>query len=291
MLSLKNWNLCPRNCGIDRSAATGFCGAYDRVKISKYMLHYWEEPCISGKRGSGAVFFSGCNLRCVYCQNHKISREYIGETVDANCLSEIFLYLQDKGAHNINLVTPTHYSTEIIKALDKVKQKLDIPVVYNTGGYEREEAIKALNGYIDIYIQDIKYSDNTLSESLSKAPDYFEIAKEATRLMLEQTGGLEFSKRGILKQGVIIRHLVLPEYTDNSIGVLDFLKTLDKNKFILSLMSQFTPTKICLENKILQNRLTPEEYKKVTKKALELGLDNGYFQEIDSASEEFIPDF
>lgn len=291
MLSFSDCNLCPRSCGVDRSLTTGFCGAYDRVKISKYMLHYWEEPCISGKRGSGAVFFSGCNLRCVYCQNHKISRGYDGEAVDSEKLSEIFLTLQDKGAHNINLVTPTHFSPAIIKALDKVKDKLDIPVVYNTGGYESEEALKSLEGYIDIYIQDIKYSDNSLSKMLSGAEDYFEKAKKATTIMIEQTGGLEFSKRGILKQGVIIRHLVLPGYPENSIGVLEFIKTLDKNKYLISLMSQFTPTEICRKKGILNNKLSEKEYDEITKTALELGIDNGYFQELDSASEDFIPDF
>jgi len=291
MLDIHNCNLCPRKCGIDRSISIGFCGSSDKIQIAKYMLHHWEEPCISGKRGSGAVFFSGCSLKCVYCQNYEISRGNKGDYLSPAELSDIFLELEEKGAHNINLVTPTHFVTEIIKALDISKHKLDIPIVYNCGGYENTEVLKALDGYVDVYIQDIKYSDNKLAKKLSGADDYFERAKEATVFMINQKGNLEFKNNGILKQGVIIRHLVLPGYKMNSYGVLDFIKLLDKNKYLLSLMSQFTPTKICEETNILNKKVTKKEYELIMNKALFCDIDNGYFQELDSASEDYIPDF
>lgn len=284
-------NLCPRNCNTDRAVHKGFCGQNDKIKIAKFMLHHWEEPCISGERGSGAVFFAGCNLKCVFCQNYEISYLNKGDTVSEEELGNIFLKLQDMGAHNINLVTPTHFTDCIKKVLHRIKHKLYIPVVYNCGGYESLQVIEGLKDYIDIYIQDIKYSDNGLAKLYSQADNYFETAKSATAEMIEQKGNLRYGEDGILKNGVIIRHLVLPGHKMNTYGVLDFISTLDKDKYILSLMSQFTPTDICEKKNILNKRVSKKEYELIVNYALKKNLTEGYIQELSSASKDFIPEF
>ena len=290
-MNILNCDLCPRNCKVNRSKEKGFCDSYSKIKIAKQMLHHWEEPCISGENGSGAVFFSGCNLKCIYCQNYEISKEGRGREVTVSELAEIFLNLQNKGAHNINLVTPTHYISEIIKALDKIKKDLYIPVVYNTGGYEKPETIRMLKDYIDIYIQDIKYSDDNLAFEYSRVKDYFETAKRATQEMIKNKGTLKFDENGMLKKGVIIRHLVLPGHRKNSYGVLEFIKELPSESYLISLMSQFTPTRLCEENNILNKKVSKKEYEFILNKAFEYGIENGYFQDLSSASEDYIPDF
>lgn len=210
MLLANPCNLCPRKCGVDRAAKPGFCGCGVRVRVARAALHYWEEPCISGKSGSGAVFFSGCTLRCCYCQNYKISTGRFGKEISVGRLAEIFLELQEKGANNINLVTATQYLPQVLDALDIAKPKLHIPIVYNCGGYERIETIRALKGYVDIFLPDFKYFSSELSRKYSRAEDYFDITSAAIKEMIAQTGKIHIADNGIMKKGVIIRHLVLP---------------------------------------------------------------------------------
>ena len=284
-------NLCPRECNIDRSEQKGFCGCNSTISVAKTMLHHWEEPCISGTNGSGAIFFSGCTLKCVYCQNKDISRSQTGEQMSVNALAETMLRLQNMGAHNINLVTPTHYTTEIIKALDIAKPKLNIPIVYNTSGYEKTQTLKMLDGYIDVYLPDFKYFDSEISSRYSKAPDYFENASKAIVEMHRQVGKYTENKKGLIKKGVIVRHLVLPKCRHDSVRILEELaKLLPTDEIKLSLMSQFTPDFADCEFKELQRRITSFEYNFVLEKAIALGFD-GFFQEKESANKKYTPDF
>ena len=295
-------NLCPRQCNIDREISAGFCkacGNSDNVMVSRAALHFWEEPCISGENGSGTVFFSNCNLRCVFCQNHAISTNGFGKEISYKRLAEIFLELQEKGAENINLVTPTHYSYQILKALDMVKHKLDIPVVMNCGGYESVDTIKLFDGYIDIFLPDLKYKSSELSDKYSSCPDYFEKACLALKEMHRQVPKLVFDEWSedddikLIKRGLIIRHLVLPGCYHDSLDILDWLyncQFMSKYNFLLSLMSQFTPTKACENYPELNRRVTTFEYNKVVKKAREFGF-KGYIQERSSAKEEYTPPF
>lgn len=237
-------SLCPRKCGVDREISHGYCGAGLSAKVARAELHMWEEPCISGKNGSGTVFFSGCNLRCVYCQNYEISRQNngAGKEISDKKLSEVFLRLQEQHANNINLVTPTPYVPNIINALDMVKDKLHIPTVYNCGGYESVETLKMLDGYIDIYMPDFKYCDSETAKKYSEAPDYPETVTKALEEMHRQTKELEWNG-DLLKKGLIVRHLVLPYQRKQSMKILDLLKeTVPQKDMLLSLMSQFTPT-------------------------------------------------
>lgn len=282
--------LCPRKCGADRTSGTGFCGVGDGLRVAKAYLHMWEEPCISGQNGSGTVFFSGCNLRCRFCQNYKISAESFGAEITAERLAEIFLELRDKGAHNINLVTPTHYVPQIISALDIAKPQLNIPVVYNCGGYESVETLKMLEGYIDIYLPDFKYGDNGIAQKYSAAPDYFEVCTAAIWEMLRQTGAPRFDG-DLLKSGVIIRHLTLPTHRFDSVRVLEEIsRRYGTKNVLLSLMSQYTPFYKSSEFKELNRRISTFEYDFVADKAAELGF-NGFMQERSSAREEYTPDF
>lgn len=288
---MEKCNLCPRNCNIDRSLKKGFCLCSDKAVVSKTMLHMWEEPPISGKNGSGAVFFSGCTLKCVYCQNKEISCSPIGTEVTPAQLADILLQLQDMGAHNINLVTPTHFTKQIIAALDIAKPKLEIPVVYNTGGYEKTETLKMLKGYVDVYLPDFKYFDTSLSAKYSKAPDYFNFAAKALREMYEQVGAYRESKNGLAEKGVIIRHLVLPGCRHDSVKILEEIKRiLPLQDIRLSLMSQFTPDFVSPEHKELSRRITTFEYNFVLDRAIELGF-TGFFQQKDSASAKYTPSF
>ena len=220
----ENCSLCPRNCHIDRTSSLGFCQSSSQIKAARAALHHWEEPCISGTRGSGAVFFSGCTLRCCFCQNYSISSETYGKEISEQKLAQIFLELQNQGAHNINLVTATQYLPSILNALDRIKDKLNIPVVYNSSGYEKPETIRLLKDYVDIYLPDLKYFSSKLSQKYSKAEDYFKVASNAVRLMIEQTGKPVFDSDGILQKGVIIRHLVLPNCRKDSITLLHWIK-------------------------------------------------------------------
>lgn len=284
-------NLCPRKCNIDRSNSVGFCLCNNTAIVSKIMLHHWEEPPISAQNGSGAIFFSGCTLKCVYCQNQEISRKPIGTEYTPNQLADAFLKLQEKGAHNINLVTPTHFTNQIIIALDLVKHKLNIPVVYNTSGYETVETLKLLNGYIDVYLPDFKYYDSVLSQKYSKAPDYFEVAIKAVKEMYSQVGAYREDDNGLAKKGVIIRHLVLPACRHDSVKILEEIKkALPVENIRLSLMSQFTPDFVPAEYKELSRKITSFEYNYVLNKAIELNFD-GFFQQKDSASAKYTPRF
>ncbi|MCM1023683.1 MAG: radical SAM protein [Prevotella sp.] len=289
-MSLKNCRLCPRQCGADRYSNTGFCGCGASVRAAKAYLHMWEEPCISGSRGSGTVFFSGCNLKCCFCQNYKISHENHGKEITEHRLAEIFLELQEQGAHNINLVSPTPYAPQIVSALDLCRGKLTIPIVYNTGGYERVETLKLLEGYVDVYLPDFKYYDNALGEKYSGAENYFETVTAALKEMYRQTDSYRIED-GIMRRGMIIRHLALPSHRDDSVKVLDWIsENFPSGGVLVSLMSQYTPFWKSFEHKEISRRISTFEYNCVLDKAAELGL-NGFMQERSSAREEYTPDF
>lgn len=282
--------LCPRECKIDRHTTLGACGADNEIKIAKVMLHMWEEPPISGTNGSGAIFFSGCPLKCVYCQNREISHRARGRTVTIEELADIMLDLQKRGAHNINLVTPTHYSDKIIKSLSLIKNELKIPVVYNTSGYEKVEEIIKTADYVSVFLCDIKYFSPELASKYSKAPSYYEYAKEAFLAMVKLKP-LCFDENGIMKSGVILRHLVLPSCRRDSIDILeDIAQSIDTSLFKLSLMSQYTPEFCPQEYKELCRRVTTFEYDSVLSRATSLGYD-GYMQDFSSATCAFTPDF
>ena len=281
-------NLCPRKCNVDRSVQRGFCGEGEAVRAAKAMLHFGEEPLITGKGGSGAVFFCGCNLRCVFCQNRPISRGEVGKEISTERLCEIFLELQARGAENINLVTGTHFVPQIISALTLAKGSLKIPVVYNCGGYESVETLRMLDGFVDIYLPDLKYFSSELSEKYSSAPDYFEKAVEALCEMLRQTGE-DVIEDGVMKKGVIVRHLVLPNAYKDSVEVMKRLAELPR-KPLVSLMRQYTPEFLTGDYKELSRRLTTFEYEKVLEVCEELGLD-GFSQGKSSATAEMTPIF
>lgn len=296
--------LCPRRCGADRSrGGRGYCGMGENVTAARAALHYWEEPCISGTRGSGAVFFSGCVMRCAYCQNYSVSGGY-GEEISVKRLSEIFLELEKQGAHNINLVNPTHFVPQIISALDMARGRLQIPVVYNSGGYERVETLKMLDGYVDIYLPDIKYYSEEAAVRLSNAPKYFETALSAVGEMVRQTGAPVFKGYGavgqdeplpdaVLLKGTVVRHMVLPTYYKDSIEVIKRVGEHFGDCILFSLMSQYTPfgrvrTDSALSK--LNRRVTTFEYRKALDAVLSAGL-RGYMQEKSSAAEEYTPEF
>ncbi len=292
--SYTSCTLCPRMCKIDRRTGHGYCQAGDTLKIARAALHPWEEPCISGTNGSGTVFFSGCNLKCVFCQNHTLSHENFGKEISVERLAEIFLELQEHGAHNINLVTATHYLPSIKEAFDILGSKLTIPVVYNCGGYERAETIQEYSKYIDIYLPDLKYYDSCLSSKYSNAEDYFTHASKAIEEMISVTGGLSWNQKNpdLLDRGVIIRHMVLPGAKNDSIHLLHWIKdTLPEGKYLVSLMSQYTPFHRSSEFPEINRRITSYEYNKVLDTAIELGLVHGYMQEKSSAKEEYTPPF
>lgn len=292
LLDTAQCGLCPRNCKVDRSISVGFCGSKNKIRTARAALHFWEEPCISGTRGSGTVFFSGCTLKCCFCQNHEISTGKIGKEITPQRLGEIFLSLQEQGAHNINLVTATHFLPWILSALDLVKHKLSIPVVYNCGGYEKTEIIDVLKDYVDIYLPDLKYYDSALSSRYSKAPDYFPAAAEAILRMVEQTGAPVFDSEGIMQKGVIIRHMILPGCKQDSIALLHWINdTLPKGHYLISLMSQYTPFYKSCDYPEINRRITTYEYNKVLDEAIALGLTDGFMQEKSSAKEEYTPPF
>lgn len=283
-------NLCPRRCNVDRTTTMGYCGQGNTVKIARAALHYWEEPCISGVNGSGTVFFSGCSLKCAYCQNYKLSHLNFGQEISVSRLVEIFLELQDLGACNINLVSPTHFVFQIIEALKICKHKLNIPIVYNTGGYENIYTLKMLEEYVDIYLTDIKYFDDKLGRTYSKVDDYFDTSISAANEMIRQKK-LIFDN-DILKQGVVIRHLVLPGQRKDSINVLEYLKTnFGTDTFILSLMSQYTPNGFLDKFPEIDRKITTFEYNSVLDTAVKLGFKYGYMQNKTSAEEKYTPPF
>ena len=289
---MRKCTLCPRQCGADRSTdKKGVCGESDKVRLSRAALHFWEEPCISGEKGSGTVFFSGCTLKCVYCQNREISMGDAGKQVSVERLSEIFLELQEKGAENINLVTPTHFVTQIISAVQSAKEKgLKLPIVYNTSGYETEETIETLKGIVDVYLTDFKYMSEKLSEKYSNAKDYPDVVKNALKKMVEQQPEPLFND-GMLKKGVVVRHLVLPGCIIDSKAVLKYVYQNYGDNVLISIMRQFTPYKLSEKHKELNRKITDAEYMSVVGYAEKLGIENGFVQEKESAEESFIPPF
>lgn len=281
-------NVCPRKCKVDRNSKLGFCGQSNTVKVAKVMLHQWEEPIISAGNGSGAIFFSGCNLKCIYCQNYKISSLGEGKEISVETLANLFKQLEQSGAVNINLVTPTHFSTQIIEALKIYRPK--VPVVWNTSGYESVETIKKLKNYVDIYLTDLKYYSKALSTELSCATDYFDVATKAI-LEMRKNQPEDVIENGIMKKGVIVRHLVLPTFVGDSIGVFDWIyENLGTDTFI-SVMSQYTPCHLALKHKILKKKLKQKEYDKLLFHIMDLGFKNGFIQELSSSTQKFIPDF
>lgn len=290
---LTNCNLCPRRCGVDRTAGeTGFCGASDKVKIARSALHFWEEPCISGKNGSGTVFFSHCTLKCRFCQNYEISTCSRGYEISEETLCEKFLDLQSQGANNINLVTPTHFVPQIISALDMAKCRgLTIPIVYNTSGYENIETLKMLNGYIDIYIPDMKYYDDKYAIKYSAAPKYFEIAKAAIHEMFNQVSYPVFDEHNIMQKGVIVRHLMLPGLLFDTKKLMDYLYSTYGNSIYISLMSQYTPLPHVKDFPELNRKLNMKHYEAMVDYCAELGIENAFIQEGEAADESFIPPF
>ena len=292
---MSDCTLCPRDCHVNRDAGEiGFCGQTARLTAARAALHFWEEPCLSGTNGSGTVFFSGCNLRCVYCQNHEIARGQAGREITVTRLSDIFLELQEKGAHNINLVTPTHFVPQIIAALQTAKkQGLSIPVIYNTSAYEKVETLRMLEGLIDIYLPDLKYRDTALSEKYSHAPDYFKTASAAITEMVRQVGAPVFAdgEDSLMCRGVIVRHLLLPGCGRDSRQILRFLHETFENDIYVSIMNQYTPLSQVSDIPPLNRRVSAREYDRLVDYAIRVGIENGFMQEGESASESFIPPF
>lgn len=283
--------LCPRECGIDRNVSAGYCQAPASLRLARAALHMWEEPVISGTRGSGTIFFSGCNLRCCFCQNHKISAECFGSEVNDERLAEIMLELENQGAHNINLVTPTHYADRLARILSKVKPKLKIPVVYNSSGYEKVSTLDMLDGLVDIYMPDLKYFSPDLSKRYSYAEDYFEKASEAIKCMYSQVGAYRLGDDKTMTKGLLIRHMLLPSAYKDSLAVLDWIgENFERDKILVSIMAQYTPMHKSAEFGEINRRITSFEYKKVTDRAAELGLD-GFVQKRDASGKGFVPSF
>lgn len=281
-------NLCPRKCNVNRDLKSGFCGVSNTLKVARAQLHFWEEPIISGTNGSGTIFFSGCNLKCVYCQNYNISKENFGKDITTQRLAEIFKELENAGAHNINLVTPSHYVKQIVEALNIYKPK--IPVVYNTSGYDSVEELKMLEGHVDVYLTDLKYYSSELSQKYSSAKNYFEVCSLAIKEMIRQQPK-NVMENGLIKKGVIIRHMVLPNCINDSFKVLEWIKNNLGEDVIVSVMGQYTPYFNASKFPEINRKLKPVEYKLVINHFNKLGLKNGFMQSLDSADENFIPPF
>lgn len=288
--------LCPRKCSVDRkNGEKGICGQTAEVKVARAALHFWEEPCISGTTGSGTVFFSGCSLHCVFCQNEAIANGEVGKIITIERLAEIFIELEQQGANNINLVTPGHFIPQIREALLLAKEQgLTLPVVYNTSSYESVEALKSLEGLVDIYLPDFKYMSSTLSGKYSHAPDYAEVAKAGIAEMVRQTGTPVFDEdgeEGLIKRGTIVRHLTLPSCMEDSKEILKYLHDTYGERIYISIMNQFTPLKNVAGFPELNRKITEEEYDELIDYAIDLGIEQGFIQEGETAEESFIPDF
>ena len=290
---LSNCNLCNRKCGVNRlNNEIGICSANDKIKIARASLHKWEEPPVSGKNGSGTVFFSHCNLKCVFCQNHEISQEHNGIYISIEKLSDIFLDLQNKGAANINLVTPTHYVPQIIEALEIAKNKgLVLPILYNTNGYDSLETIKFLNGYIDVYLPDFKYFNDKYSMKYSKVNNYKENVFNILKEMVNQVGEPKFNDEGLIEKGVIIRHLMLPGLLFDSKKVIDTIYSTFKNNVYISIMNQYTPMFNAQKYPEINKSLNPKHYCSLINYATELGVTNGFIQDEGTSSTKYVPDF
>lgn len=284
-------NQCPRKCNAERREhdGDGYCRMGYAPRLARAALHFWEEPCISGTRGSGTVFFSGCSLGCIYCQNYSISHEDHGKVITLDRLIDIFKELEQLGAHNINLVNPTHYAHIIYKAFEKYKPS--IPIVYNSSGYEDVDTLRTLEGVVDIYLPDFKYTDGELSAKLSGAVDYFDVSVAAIGEMYRQVGGCVFDDEGMMKKGVIVRHLVLPGFISKSVNTLRYIKDSFPKDIFVSVMSQYTPAGNVKGFKTLERRLNSREYNRILDTVAMLGFDNGFVQELSSAKEEYIPPF
>lgn len=287
---LEKCAICPHNCGINRlNNQIGRCKSKDTVKVALYSIHNFEEPCISGKKGSGTVFFSNCNMNCVFCQNYEISQHGKGKEISIEELADIFIKQQEKNVENINLVTPTSYVPQIIEAIKIARGNgLKLPIVYNTNGYEKVETLKMLDGFVDIYLPDFKYSDNELGKRLSKVDNYFEIATEALKEMYRQTGKAVFNDEGIMQRGMIIRHLVLPNHILNSRRVLKWINE-NMHDVYVSVMAQYFPTYKAKEIDDINRKLTKEEYEQIENYLYRLDLENGYIQELGEHEEEYVP--
>ncbi len=285
--------LCPRLCGVNRSAGEkGYCRVDDQLMVARAALHFWEEPCISGERGSGAVFFSGCNLGCRFCQNRVIARGESGLVINEDRLVEIFFALQGQGAHNINLVTAVHMVPKVAGALQKAKEQgLSIPIVYNSSGYECVQTLQMLDGLVDIYLPDLKYMDDTLALTYSRAENYPAIAQAAIAEMYRQVGDPQFDEAGMMQSGVIVRHLLLPGQVKNAKAVVRYLHETYGNHIYISMMNQYTPTEAVQGDKLLGRKVTKREYERLIDYALDIGVENGFMQEGDTAKESFIPAF
>lgn len=290
---LAKCEICPFRCKVNRlSGQVGRCGCGDKIRVAKYQLHYFEEPCISGKSGSGTVFFSNCNFKCIFCQNYKISQEGKGNEVTIEELANIFLKLQQEGANNINLVTPTMYAYQIIEAIKLARMNgLNLPIIYNSNGYENVETLRDLSGYVDVYLPDLKYYADELAIKYSKAPNYFKIATKAILKMIDQVGLPEFDENGMIKKGVIIRHLVLPGHIQNSKHILKWLKENVEGNAYVSVMAQYFPTYKTKEDEYLNRKLTRKEYSEIEQYLYLLDIQNGYMQELGKHEEEYVPDF
>ena len=292
MCKYKNCKICPRECGVDRSKQAGACGATDKMKVALVSIHNYEEPCISGTEGSGTVFFSNCNLRCVYCQNFKISRNGYGKEITVQRLADIFIEQQNRGVNNINLVTPTMYVDQIIESI-KIARKngLKIPIVYNSSGYEKVETIKKLAGYIDIYLPDFKYASNRLALRYSGVNNYVESAISSISEMIKQVGKPVFNDKGIMVKGVVIRHMILPNNVLNSKMVLKNIAKLFKDDTMVSVMAQYFPTGNAAKYPEINRKITKEELAEVEECLEDLNITNGYIQELGEHEEEYVPDF
>lgn len=291
-MHFEHCQICPRNCGIDRRKDLGFCKAPNQIKIARAAFHFFEEPPISGKNGSGTIFFSCCNLRCLFCQNHKLSKEQFGEEITVTRLVEIFFELAKQGAENINLVTPTPYIPLIKEAIIEAKKKgFSLPFVYNTGGYEKIESLKELEGLIDIYLPDFKYFDNRLASLYSSCSDYVEVSQKALAEMVRQTGPCKFNEKGMMIKGVLVRHLLLPTHEEDSKHVLNYLYHTYKNQIYISIMNQYTPLEHVKNHPVLGGTIKDDVYQEVIDYALNLGVENAFIQEGGTCSESFIPSF
>ena len=287
---LEKCTICPHKCGIDRTKNPGRCKSTDKIKIALYSIHNFEEPCISGNNGSGTIFFSNCNMNCVYCQNYEISQLGKGKEITIEELADIMIEQQEKGVENINLVTPTSYALHIIEAIKIAKSKgLHIPIVYNTNGYESIETLKLLEGYIDIYLPDLKYYYNELGQELSNVKNYFEITTGAIKEMYRQVGSPQLNENGIMKKGLMIRHLVLPNNIENSKKILKWIKENIDNNVYVSIMAQYFPTYKAKNIDNLNRKLTKKEYEEIENYLFDLDLENGYIQELGEHEEEYVP--
>ena len=290
---LNSCTLCPHNCKVNRlEGKKGRCKCDNTLKIALASLHMFEEPCISGTNGSGTVFFTNCNLNCIYCQNYEISQGGKGKEITIQTLADIFIKQQEKGAHNINLVTPTMYVYQIIEAIKLARKTgLKIPIIYNSNGYENVETIKMLNGYIDVYLPDLKYYTNELSKKYSNVDNYFEVATNAIKEMYSQVGNAVFDDNAIIQKGVIIRHLVLPNHIQNTKNILKWINENMPKDIYVSVMAQYFPTYKAKNDSLINRKLNKKEYKEVLNYLYSLDLQNGYIQELGSHEEEYVPNF